>query len=365
MYLYLYKCLLVESWGLGIDLPPQSNCTRLLLQFHLGHSFCEAWHANGMLLTGSRSLDTSYNLSWVTQTNPLLQPNLYQCSTFVPFVGISVDLKIWNRNPEAQAICSSLRPHTWTVHSIACLVHTAMHSPLAGGRFRTTSSLCNCINKHLCHTATPCNTLLFEGTILKNIQHHPTTKKSMGHLHNFSATLPCLANQVQVSSNTGPETLRFSRFGILLLQRISSLSSLWLISWQRKWDKRTKDEVIKKLDHIYIMWNLHIESTRISFFQIFWEKKLYKLPISPLSATQTAILIASVGPIERYKPQSFGNKNCDEIDSFIQGAAPMKKYLNHRIRLFRENRLLFSGCHYVVPIHRSPFMYDDVICECL
>ena len=71
----------------------------------------------------------------------------------------------------------------------------------------------------------------------------------------------------------------------------------------------------------------HIEITKISFFQIFWEKKLYKLPISPLSATQIATLIASVGPIERYKPQSFGNKNCDEIDPFIQGAAPMKKYL--------------------------------------
>ena len=178
-------------------------------------------------------------------------------------------------------------------------------------------------------------------------------------------TLPCLANQVQVSSNTWPETLRFSRFKILLLQRISSLSSLWLISWKRKWDKRTKDEVIKKINHIYTMWTLHIEITRISFFQIFWKKKLYKLPISPLSATQIAILIASVGPIERYKPQSFGNKNCDEIDLFIQGAAPMKKYLRQSLiefAFFRENRLLFSGCHSVVPIHRSPFMYDDVIC---
>ena len=94
-----------------------------------------------------------------------------------------------------------------------------------------------------------------------------------------------------------------------------------------KVDKRTKDEVIKQITHIYIMWNLHIEITRMSFFQIFWDKKLYKLPISPLSATQIATLIASVGPIERYKPQSFGNKDCDEIDPFIQGAAPMKKYL--------------------------------------
>lgn len=112
--------VLVESWELGIDLPPQSNCTRLLLQFHLGHSFGEAWHANRMLLTGSRSLDTSYDLSWVTQSNPSLQPNLCQCSTFVTFVG--VHLKIWNRNPEAQAICSSLRPHTWTVEGIAWLL---------------------------------------------------------------------------------------------------------------------------------------------------------------------------------------------------------------------------------------------------
>lgn len=176
----------------------------------------------------------------------------------------------------------------------------------------------------------------------------------MGQLHNFSATLPCLANQVQVSSNTWPE--RFSRFGILLLQRISSLSSLWLISWKRKWTKEPKTKWSKK--SITSIYNLHIESTRISFFQIFWEKNNYiNCPSLPLVRPKSQYWSHRWGRLKGTSLRASGTKTATRL---IHSSKELLRWRNtsdnHRTRLlFKRESFIVLRLSLCCPY--SPFTF--------